>query len=112
MIRECSGKQDDLNWASTREEVLHPEGLIAQTILIQHIVGFVQHEYFNMCDVNNLAPHEIRHGSRCANYDLGSDIRGISWKIVFYCVFCLHIGEFTHRNNNRHNLASKFTRRR
>jgi len=107
VVWEGSGEEDDLVRGAW-EVVLYSQCLLTQAVLVEHVVCFVEDEDFDVGDIDDLAPHQIDHGARGADDDLGGDVGGVLREVVFDGIFGLDVGVFAHGGDDGHDLPGEF----
>ena len=91
--------------------LLDTQRLVAQPILVQHVVRLVEHEHLHLRHIYDLPPQEVRHRPWCAYDNVRVDASRALRDAVLDCVFSLYRSELAHRDNDRHDLPRQFTRR-
>lgn len=89
ILGECGGKEEDLDLlgqhathlvsaritsrVSKQSLLLDSQALIAKSLLIQHVVGLVQHKNPKLRDIQLSAPDDVHDRTRGSNDDTSSD---------------------------------------
>ena len=89
--------------------LLDTQRLVAQPILVQHVVRLVEHEHLHFRHVDHLSPDQVRHRPRSADDDLRCYVRCALGQAFLDRVLSLNWCELAHCVHDRHDLPRELS---